>query len=535
MSGPTPSIPPAEVPAGFDSLFEFLPIGAYRSRPDGHMLRANRALVQLNGYSTEAELLHAVHQSGIEWYIEPGRRDVFRHHLTHKGVVRAFVSEIRRHRSGELCWVSQNAHLVRDAQGQALYFEGTVEDITERVQAEQALERSEAQFRQLAEQMPGMVFRLRLEPDGSRRYLYVSQGVRALYGVSPEEVLARGDVLDRFRHPDDRERLQAQQRLVAQGSGARESEFRIVLDDGRVKWLYLAANTVITGAESLMRVGLIVDITERHQAEALRLQRDRAEMAHQASRQLLSRASHELRTPLNAVLGFSQLMAGDARALPLHRRWAEHIAASGKHLLGLVDDVLDLSGAQAGSLSLNLADVEAMALVGQAWARVTEGLAGQADGLAALHASQPASHPASPSLAHHPQVVFSHDVAQAVMVRADPQRLQQVLEHLLRNAVVYNRAGGEVSVDVRADAQGVWLQVRDTGCGMDEQQLARLFTPFERLGAEARRTAGRGLGLALSRQWLQAMGGSISVQSTPDVGSTFTLWLPAAGTPESSA
>ena len=132
--------------AGHDlsSLFDFLPIGAYRSRPDGTMLRANPALVRLNGYASEAELLSDVRDIAREWYVDPARRDEFRALLERDGQVIAFVSEIYRYKTRDRLWISENAHLLRDASGNVLFYEGTVEEVTARVEAEAALQRERA-------------------------------------------------------------------------------------------------------------------------------------------------------------------------------------------------------------------------------------------------------------------------------------------------------------------------------------------------------------------------------------------------------
>jgi PAS domain S-box-containing protein len=151
---------------GFSTLFELLPIGAYRSLPDGTQVRANPALVKLNGYASEAELLAGVKDIGTEWYVQAGRRDAFKHLLETEGRVTGFVSEVYRHCTRERIWIRENAHVVRDAEGRILYYEGTVEDITEQRRAELALQASEAQLREIAEQMPAVVYRVRFEPEG---------------------------------------------------------------------------------------------------------------------------------------------------------------------------------------------------------------------------------------------------------------------------------------------------------------------------------------------------------------------------------
>ena len=140
----------------FSSLFSFLPIGAYRSTDEGRMVRVNPALVKINGYSSEVEALHVINRSDSNWYVLPTRRREFFDELRRDGFVRSFVSEVRRRSDGVRMWVNENAHEVHDATGRVLYFEGTVEDITERVLAEQAVQRSEAQLRLVTSQIPGM-------------------------------------------------------------------------------------------------------------------------------------------------------------------------------------------------------------------------------------------------------------------------------------------------------------------------------------------------------------------------------------------
>ena len=131
----------------FSTLFDFLPIGAYRSSPQGAQLRANPALVALNGYASEAEQVAAVQDIANEWYVEPCRRAQFLTALERDGFVRGFVSEVYRHKTRERIWVSENAHAVRDAQGRMRYIEGTIEDVSERVRAEETLRESEERWK----------------------------------------------------------------------------------------------------------------------------------------------------------------------------------------------------------------------------------------------------------------------------------------------------------------------------------------------------------------------------------------------------
>ena len=251
------------------------------------------------------------------------------------------------------------------------------------------------------------------------------------------------------------------------------------------------------------------DVTEREQGrEALTVARDDAERANAAKSRFLSQMSHELRTPLNAILGFAQLL-GDDRRVPLAEAQRVHVAEilrGGRHLLALVNELLDLGRIEADQLSLKPVPVALGPLVAECLA------------LMLPLARQHGVHLLPPAGLHG-----------AAAVLADAMRLRQVLLNLLGNAIKYNRPGGEVEVLCGRDGAQWVLTVRDSGAGIDAAALERLFRPFERL--EAGRTAieGTGIGLALSRRLVDAMGGSIGVDSQPGVGSRFWVRLPEAG------
>jgi CheY-like chemotaxis protein len=220
--------------------------------------------------------------------------------------------------------------------------------------------------------------------------------------------------------------------------------------------------------------------------------------------------SHELRTPLNAIIGFSQLLELD-ELLPKQQRHVGLIVKAGRHLLELINEVLDVARIEAGRLQLSLEAVpvctairEALDLVRPLAARREVRLSLNDDGLTQEGTRQ---------------------------VRADPLRLQQVLLNLLSNAIKYNREGGQVTVRCVPTGDRLCIAVQDTGPGIAPEQLNRLFVPFERLGAEQTRVEGTGLGLALARHLVEAMDGQLDVQSTVGAGSIFTVTLPLAARP----
>ena len=332
----------------FSSLFEFCPIGVYRSSPDGRQLRANPALVRLNGYDNEAQMLAEVHDIGAEWYVDPERRAQFRQQLEHDGIVHDFVSEVRRHRTRERIWVREHAQAVRDAQGSIRFYEGTVEEVTADVLTREALRRSEELMRRITDQVPALIFRVHITPDGVRRYDFVSSGAREIFGIEPAAIMADGNLLRSCIHPDDWPRYDAARSKAVHAGAPVVLEFRAIAPDRGERWVQLSSSAIVSDEPGTTRIGVVVDITERKQAEQLRLERDHAETARRTAAQLLSRVSHELRTPLNAVLGFAQLLELADPTPEQRARWVHEILNSGRHLLGLVEDLLDLSSAQAG-------------------------------------------------------------------------------------------------------------------------------------------------------------------------------------------
>jgi PAS domain S-box-containing protein len=317
--------------------------------------------------------------------------------------------------------------------------------------------------------------------------------------MHPEERAAADAALDRlFRRELDE---LVTQRRIRHADGrwlTLESRARVVLDADDN-----ATGVVVTTHDATEHVELV-----RAQAEA----REAAEVANRSKSEFLSRMSHELRTPLNAVLGFAQLLEMDELA-DEQREAVEHILKAGRHLLDLINEVLDISRIETGNMSLSPEPVQVADVVGDALAIVRP-------------------------LADRAGIRLRSDTGAWAdrWVLADRQRVQQVLLNLLSNAIKYNRPDGAVTVScepaVVAEPAGAPERLRiavvDTGLGLGDGELARLFVPFDRLGAEQRDIEGTGMGLAVSRRLAEAMGGAVDVTSTPGVGSTFWIELPIA-------
>ncbi len=254
------------------------------------------------------------------------------------------------------------------------------------------------------------------------------------------------------------------------------------------------------------------DITDELEARRLREHATRIEAENRAKSDFLSRMSHELRTPLNAVLGFAQLMEADLgrAAAGRQREQLQQIQQAGWHLLGMIDEVLDLSRLEAGAMDLRLQPVALAPVLAEALSVVQAEAARKA------------------------VVIESAPSPAGAAVRADPLRLRQVLINLLSNAIKYNRDGGRVAVSLARDASGTaWeIEVRDTGLGIRAEQQAHLFEPFNRLDQARSGVPGTGIGLSIARQLVEAMSGRIGYRSELGVGSSFQVALPASVMPE---
>lgn len=371
----------------------------------------------------------------------------------------------------------------------------------------------EATMSVLQAESPGDVARTLLSPTarivgGSGAALVDTSGtVIGSYATAPPVgSLMRGDVTG--------EREEGTPEVLALGEGQGSlvvwtSPFTPFF--GREELGLLRAMAAVAGL-ALQRSALLTEEREsraaleqaRHHAERARME---ATQANLAKTEFLSRMSHELRTPLNAILGFGQLL----ELSPLtdeDEAAVVHILKAGRHLLALINEVLDLSRIEAGTMTISLEAVHAAELL---------------DGAVAL--IRPMADARSIQL-------FSDVASCDGFVRTDRQRCSQVVLNLLSNAVKYNYDGGQVTIEcTRIDEDVLRVSIGDTGPGIDPERQSRLFQPFERLGAESSLVEGTGLGLALTKQLIQLMGGAIGVRSAPGAGSTFWIDLPITEAP----
>jgi PAS domain S-box-containing protein len=362
----------------------------------------------------------------------------------------------------------------------------------ERAQSEKALAQAERKYRGIFENAVAGIFQS--HPDGS--LISANPALARMCGYSsPQEMIDSVSDVSRI-YVDPQRRVQWKQAIEAKGY-VNQFEYELYRKDGSRVWLSQNCRAVRNSdGTTAYYEGTLQDISEHRRIEEI-------ERVSKAKSEFLSRISHELRTPLNAILGFGQLLERQ-NPTDSQRSHIGYIVQAGHHLLDLINEVLDISRIEAGRLQLSVEPVCVEEVLNETLDLVRP--------LAAEH-STTLSAPANEEETHY--------------VMADRQRLKQTLINLLANAVKYSPDGSRVTCSLdQANDQTLRILVKDTGPGIPEEKISRLFRPFDRLDAEQSGTEGTGLGLALSKRLVEAMNGSIGVESKVGQGSTFWVELP---------
>ncbi|MDR7298375.1 PAS domain S-box-containing protein [Pelomonas aquatica] len=476
---------------------------------DGRITNWNAAAEKMFGYSAA----EAVGQP-VTMLVPPEREAEETHVLASlaQGQQLPPLRTVRLARDGRRIEVSAQVSPLRDAAGRIVGGVSSVRDLTHQRQIEAALRQSEARLRFALESAAIGDWEMELEGGRihrSRRYdqcfglpdgIGGWDGARMLAAVHAEDRAMVAAGLDALQGP-------------AQGQLPWHAEFRVTWPDASVHWLRMDARVTRDDAGAARLVGIVADVTAMRTAEQARQQsvwlaaeNRRVQEGSRLKSLFLANMSHELRTPLNAVIGFADLLSMSKQPLDPQRQreWLQHIGSSGRQLLSLINDVLDLSKIEARKMDFHAEAVDLPAVVGDVMATVAV-------------------------LAEQGGLSLKADIAPGLRgLVLDPARLKQVLLNYLSNAIKFTPAGGRVELRMRGEGPRLWrLEVEDSGIGIPADRLGHLFVEFQQLDdGLAKRHPGTGLGLALTRRLVEAQGGRVGVYSEVGHGSRFYAVLP---------
>jgi len=411
------------------------------------------------------------------------------------------IQETQQTASGLIINVETNKIPLHDKNGQVIGILGTYENITERKHAEAILAENEAKFRGIFELSPiGIALN---SMDGN--FIEANPAFLDFTGYTQDELLTQSywELTPEKYMGREKEQLNL---LNSTGSyGPYEKEF--IHKDGHRFPVLLEGRLIKNSSGELNIFSMIQDITNRKIFETELINaKNTAEKANMAKSDFLSSMSHELRTPMNAILGFAQLMElNQSGTLTSNEQEnIKEILDAGYHLLDLINEVLDLSRIEAGGLSLSMEEINVQDIVSNCLKLIQ-------------------------SLAESHNILLINETkdCEQLFVHADYTRLKQVLINLASNAIKYNKENGKVTLRCSKDENNcIRFNVIDSGIGISQQNIEKLFKPFERLDIEHHAIDGTGIGLVISKQLVEHMGGHIGVESKKDEGSTFWFSLP---------
>ena len=494
------------IPGGeeaFRKAFDHAPVGVALTSADARFLVVNKTLCDMVGYSKREFVRKTyrdiTHPDDLEENIRLEQSLL-------SGAIKKFELEKRYIRKdGQPIWVLVNVSLVRDADGIPLYNIGHIQDITDRIETEEALRESEKSLANAQRIAHVGSWERDLVMNVSR---WSDEHYR-IFGLKPEEKKITREVLLSLVHPDDVEALDEAECRAIEERAPFGMEHRIVLSNGEVRTVYCQAEVVLDERGRPARIaGTVQDITDRKRFEEEILKaKEEAELANRTKTEFLAAMSHELRTPLNSIVGFSDVIK-NARFGPLgndkYLEYVDDIHASANHLQILINDLLDVSAIDMGRMELDEADVN----VSDALEACRNMVAQRADDAGiTVNVDTPRSLP---------------------LLRADETRFKQIVLNLVANGIKFSKAGGRVTIEARIDVDGaVVLAVNDTGIGIAPDDIPKVLMRFGRVEeVEVRGQEGVGLGLTIVRSLAELHGATFELNSELGVGTTASVRFP---------
>lgn len=489
----------------FRELYDNAKIGMYRTTLEGNILMANKALVKMLGYET-FEQLYKVNiankstSAGGKDITHYNKRNEFLEKFNHANEL-ADWEATWNHADGSEIFVRESARAIRDLEGNILYFDGVVEDITERKRAKMALRESEAYLRTLVQTIPDLIWL----KDVNGVFLKCNPMFERNMGVREGELIGKTD-FDIFEPAKAEALRQTDLKVLEAGKPLIFEEWNINSETGQLVYMETTKTPMYDANGTVMGIlGIAHNITHRKLAEKELIEaKEKAEESDRLKSSFLANMSHEVRTPLNSILGFSTLLADLDFEDEQKNEFIRHIIRNGNNLLNIINDIMDISKIESGEIKIHKGPVEAEKFV---------------SGIKDQFIFQ----------TKEKELEIKLNIPESgaeTIVYADKDRLHQVLSNLISNAVKFT-PNGHIEIGYQPKGEEVEFFVKDTGIGIPQEFHDKIFQRFRQVETEkTRKYGGNGLGLAITKNLLELMDGRIWLNSEPGQGSAFHFTLP---------
>ena len=484
------------------AILDLIPFSIFWKNKDSVYVGCNKPFADNAGFATPAEMIGKDDYT-LPWaqYAEEYRADDQK--VINSGESKLFYEEIVPDRDGVMNYVLTSKVPLKDDEGRITGVLGSFMDITERKKVEDSLKERDIRLRKLSMHVPGMIYQFTRRIDGTYSVPYSTDAIQDIFGCSLEEVIEDFSPIARVVHPEDLSRLVSSIELSAETLGVWQCEYRVAIPGKEVRWMFGQATPERLPDGQVIWHGFNSDITERKRIEAEVIQaKDAAEESSRLKSAFLANMSHEIRTPMNGIMGFTSLLTEPDLTSEEKDHYIDVIHKSGQRMLNTLNDIIEVSIIETGQVSLTLSEVNAVKIV---------------DELCTFF--RPEAEKKGISLQ------LSTDCIE-FMINTDQAKFTSIITNLIKNAVKYTDSGF-IRVGINITGENLEIGVHDTGIGIPEENHDSIFNRFEKVNLNPDRVYdGSGLGLSISKSYVEKLGGTIRVESVVGKGSNFVVSLP---------
>ncbi|MGZ2369804.1 response regulator [Ancylomarina sp. YFZ004] len=491
----------------YREIFENVQDVFYQIDNYGIIEEISPSIVRVSGYLRE----ELIGKESIFLYYDPNVQDLILKIIAEKGEVWGYEVQLIT-KSGQIKYVSVNAHVMLNEKNEPIGSEGSLHDITERKQMELELleakekaEEREMQLKLIADNfVNSMIYQVAMLDENKRQFTYVSEAVNKLYGCTVEEAKENPDLIYGKLHPDDINELIEKEKRALKLMSIFKTEARVISPNGTIRWsYYISKPRVVKGI--VYWDGIEIDITERKKMEFELLEaKEKAEQSDRLKSAFLANMSHEIRTPMNGILGFAELLKEPNLTGEKQQSYIQIIEKSGARMLNIINDIISISKVESGQMYVNISESNINEQIEYIYTFFTPEIEGK--GMQFL-------------------IKNSLPLSKAI-INTDREKLFSILTNLVKNAIKYSEKG---SIEVGCDKKGEYLEfyVKDSGIGIDSNRQKAIFERFIQADISDKQAyQGAGLGLSISKAYVEMLGGKLWLESKKGLGSTFYFTIP---------